>query len=129
MLNTREIAEEYRLSHWAEVMRERSASGMSIRAYCKSIGLHENVYFYWQRKLRDATVLAAKQDGTGAEIKTDNEKSSSIPQGWAICETVKSDSSGQNTIRIEIGKSQVVAHIGTDEELLKKVCRMLMTLC
>jgi transposase-like protein len=53
-MNTRYIAEEYRLSHWAQIVQERKESGLSIRAYCESSGLHENTYYYWQKKLRDA---------------------------------------------------------------------------
>ena len=44
-MNTREIAAEYRLKHWAKTMQERLASGKSIREYCKEAGMHENVYF------------------------------------------------------------------------------------
>ena len=54
MVNTREVATEYRLSHWAQIVRERAESGSSIRAYCKEIGICENTYFYWQRRLRKA---------------------------------------------------------------------------
>ena len=54
MQNTREIAEEYRLAHWAQVMRERTEFGMSIKAYCRQIGISGNTYFYWQKKLREA---------------------------------------------------------------------------
>ena len=54
-MNTREIATEYRLSHWSEIMRDRKASGLSIKAYCKNAGFHENVYYYWQKRLREAT--------------------------------------------------------------------------
>ena len=53
-MNTREIAEEYRLGHWAGIMRERAESGLSIKAFCEKAGFHENIYFYWQRKLREA---------------------------------------------------------------------------
>jgi hypothetical protein len=35
-------------------MRERKESGLSIRAYCESAGYHENIYYYWQRKVREA---------------------------------------------------------------------------
>ena len=55
-METREQAAEYRLSHWRGVLQERNASGMSVRVYCRSIGLKENVYYYWQRKLREAAV-------------------------------------------------------------------------
>jgi len=53
-MNTRAIAEEYRLTHWAQIMQERQQSGLSIKSYCERAGLHENVYYYWQRKLREA---------------------------------------------------------------------------
>jgi hypothetical protein len=35
-------------------MREREESGLSIKAYCENAGFHENKYYYWQKKLRDA---------------------------------------------------------------------------
>jgi transposase-like protein len=54
-MNTREIAADYRLSHWAQIMRERKESGLSIKAFCENGGFHENIYYYWQRKLREAT--------------------------------------------------------------------------
>lgn len=53
-MNTRDIAAEYRLAHWAQIMRERNESRLSIKAFCVKIGIHENTYFYWQRKLREA---------------------------------------------------------------------------
>ena len=54
MINTREIAEEYRLSHWAHIMQERMQSGMYIKDFCKQIGICQNTYFYWQRRVRAA---------------------------------------------------------------------------
>jgi hypothetical protein len=53
-MNTRKIASEYRLSHWSGVLQERNASGLSIKEFCETAGLHENEYYYWQRKLREA---------------------------------------------------------------------------
>ena len=53
-MNTREIAVEYRLSHWAGIMRERKESGLSVKAFCEKAGFHENIYYYWQRRLREA---------------------------------------------------------------------------
>jgi len=51
-MNTNDIAVEYRLSHWAGIMREREESGLSIKEFCKNAGFHENRYFYWQKRLR-----------------------------------------------------------------------------
>ena len=89
-MNTREIAAEYRLSHWAKIMQERSESGMSIREYCKTEGFHENVYFYWQRKLREAACdeLLSKQ-----QVGTSGADNSLVPSGWAVCKA--SEASGK----------------------------------
>jgi hypothetical protein len=124
MINSRAIAVEYRLSHWAEVMEERNTSGLSIKAYCESIGLHQNVYFYWQRKLREAAcseLPPATVSGNGI---------SKVPNGWAVCGTASNPSTDkENGITIEIGKSRVTANAEVDLELLGNICRMLMSLC
>ena len=53
-MNTKDYTTEYRLTHWAGIMREREESGLSIRAFCENAGFHENRYLYWQKKLREA---------------------------------------------------------------------------
>ena len=55
-MNTRYIAKEYRLAHWAQIITEQKESGMTVRAYCEEAGLHENSYYYWQKKLRTAAI-------------------------------------------------------------------------
>ena len=54
MVNTKEIAQEYRCTHWAGIMRERAESGLNIKAYCRQIGISTNTYHYWQKKLRES---------------------------------------------------------------------------
>ena len=61
MVNTRGIAEEYRLTHWAQIMQERIQSGLTVKAFCQQIGICGNTYFYWQRKLREATCKQMEQ--------------------------------------------------------------------
>jgi len=138
IVNSREIAAEYRLSHWAQIMQERSESGMSIKAYCESIGLHQNVYHYWQRKLREVAITTntiEEETKAGLIPQTPqglvvphSRNCSPMPPGWALCSTEK-PKTGQETIQIEIGKSRVSADASTDYELLSKICRMLMSLC
>ena len=67
-MNTRGIAREYRLSHWAAIIRERQESGLSVKAFCERAGFHANNYFYWQKKLREAACegLAKTQSGAMA---------------------------------------------------------------
>ena len=53
-MNTRGLTSEFRMAHWAGIRRDRQESGLSVRAYCESAGFHENSYYYWQKKLREA---------------------------------------------------------------------------
>jgi len=62
MINTREIAREYRLSHWSKIIQERLQSGVSIKAYCRQNGICRNTYFYWQRRLRAAACEQLSND-------------------------------------------------------------------
>jgi hypothetical protein len=36
---------------------------VSIREYCEDSGIHENTYFYWQRKLRESACLGLQTTG------------------------------------------------------------------
>jgi len=121
-MDTRAIASEYRLSHWAEIIRDRSASGMSIRTYCRSAGICEKVYYYWQRKVREAAYREL--------LPTQEERSEKAlaPRGWSVC-TEKESTPVKKGITIEIGGCRVTVEADTDAELLEKTCRMLKTLC
>jgi len=124
-MNTRDIAAEYRLSHWAQVMQERIRSGLSIKAFCKQIGIGGNTYFYWQRKLREAAYedLAARVEKEGA-----SSEKSLIPSGWAVCKSAEEEVTGK-AVTIEIGEFRVIAEAESDPEILVKVCRALKSLC
>ena len=68
-MNMRHITAEFRLSHWAQIMQDRKESGLTIKAYCESRGHHENTYYYWQKKLRDAASgeLQSQQSKQGTQ--------------------------------------------------------------
>jgi hypothetical protein len=64
MVDTRAIAADYRLAHWARLVHERSESGLGVKEFCRSRGLQQHRYFYWQKKLRQAVCdeLSAASD-------------------------------------------------------------------
>ena len=57
-MKAKELASHYRLKHWVELLRERTASGEEIKDFCRRIGVSRNAYFYWQRKVRGAACQA-----------------------------------------------------------------------
>jgi len=137
MINTREIAAEYRMSHWAQIMKERNESGLSIKVFCKQIGIAANTYFYWQRKLREAAcqqmMPAAQEDRieTGIEPKElvswPSSSYSPVPAGWTVCTDAKGNQ-GNSGISIEIGNSRISVTADVEPEFLAKVCRVLTAL-
>jgi len=62
-MDTRQVATEYRMAQWTQIIQDRKASGESIKTYCQNRGLSRDSYFNWQRKLRAAACeqLAAMQ--------------------------------------------------------------------
>lgn len=121
-MNTREIATEFRLSHWAQIMQERAASGQSIRAYCMANGIGTNVYFYWQRKLREA---AAEQLGDAQR----GQLQALVPSGWAAISASEEAVEQAGGLTLHVGGVEIQVHQGFDEELLASVCRALTPQC
>lgn len=118
-MDTRNIAAEYRLAHWAQVMHDRADKGISVKAYCKSLGIHQNTYFYWQHKLREAA-------SSGIETTIPEEKSL-VPKGWAtLC--VSSGMEESQSLTVEVGGCRITVNADTNPDLLAKVCRALKTL-
>ena len=120
-MDTKEIATEFRLEHWVQVMRERVDKGLSIREYCKSVGIHQNTYFYWQRKLREAACSGIQ--ATMAET----EEKSLAPQSWAaLC--IRDKPLQPQGLTVDVGGCRILVCSDTDPELLTKVCRALKSL-
>ena len=129
-MNTRTIAAEYRLAHWAGIMRERQESGLSIRAFCEKAGFHENIYFYWQRKLREAAckgLIGNVQNETTAAGKS--LMPSEAPRArWVTVSEAAEPAKKEEVLPIEISGCRVLASADVDSELLAKVCRVLIGL-
>ena len=121
-MNTREITNEYRLAHWAQVLSERKA-GENAVAFCQRKGVSRHQFYYWQRKLREAacTELALRSGETGI-------KELPPPEGWALCKTDES-TVNEPKMSVEIGKFSVPVSVDFSPELLKKVCGVLSELC
>jgi len=113
-MNTKDVTAECRLVHWTQVMHDRVEKGLTIRAYCQSVGIRENTYFYWQHKLREAA--SATQEET-----------SPVPKGWATLCTDAGQREAES-LTVEVCGCKIIVHSDTNPELLAKVCRALKTL-
>ena len=53
------VTKNMRLSQWADVIRDRKASGLNVAAYCREHNISRNAYFYWQREIKKAAIAEA----------------------------------------------------------------------
>ena len=117
----REIASEYRKGHWGEIMGLRSENGLSITKFCEREGMHVNRYHYWQRRLRAAAV---------AEIEIQEAESAVASTGLDASEGSRRKHEYRSAgLTIEIGKCRVPVNAATNEDLLTKVCKVLVSIC
>ncbi len=52
-MQAKELIHDYQMSHWADIIRQRAESGLTVKEFCRSRGFNKSKYFYWQRRLRD----------------------------------------------------------------------------
>lgn len=57
-MNTREVAQQYRLKQWIELIRERRSSGQTIAGWCAERNIRESSYYYWLKRVRKAACEA-----------------------------------------------------------------------
>jgi len=122
-MNTNEITAGFRMSYWAGVMRERSESGLSIKAFCANAGIHENTYFYWQKKLRESAC------GQLSEIHG----TLSVPAGFieakipgAAVKTSFTEQVLQGELRIEVAGVRISADSGYPADKIAVLLRGIM---
>lgn len=47
------VKNEYRRQRWAELIRQRQESGMTVSGFCAANDVKPKTYYYWLRKLRE----------------------------------------------------------------------------
>jgi transposase-like protein len=103
-------------------MSARKESGLSIKAFCEKAGIHDNTYYYWQRRLRLAASGALH--GTDlvasgfAEVTLSNQP---VPSSPAV--------SVQNQISIESSGIRITAGSEYPADKLVAVLREVVRPC
>ena len=115
-MDTKMATAKYRASQWMEIIRDRQDSGLNIKQYCQERGISRHAYFYWQRKLREATC---------SDLITQEGALAKVPDGWTqLVPTIAPGSS----LTIEISGCRIDVDGNTDLKLLKNVCHSLRIL-
>jgi len=128
IIDTRKVALDYRLSHWAEVIHGQSESGLSIKNYCEREGFHENRFYYWRKKLREATCEQALETEPGT-LQVNN-----LPQRFSeaiiknASKYMQSEGARQSGIHIIIAGIEITADNGYPASNLTELLKGLVQL-
>ena len=55
-MNTKLATSRIRTGQWADIIKDCKRSGLKVEYYCAQHGLSRNAYFYWLRKVKEATL-------------------------------------------------------------------------
>jgi len=116
-MNIRTATRQYRLSHWASLLQEKSTSGLTVLDFCKAKGITKNAYFYWQRILREtaSSQLVAQSYSEPAPQATQFKEVKMVEPVGYCQDTVP------GTLLIELGSCKLVADKNYPVELLSKL--------
>lgn len=96
-MDTRKVANEYRLNRWTEIVRQCRSSGQTVAVWCAENNVNTTSYYYWLRRIRKAACEALPSlSGTNSIVPVN------IP-----VHTVEADSPDQEST------SDIVVRIGT----------------
>lgn len=114
-MDTREITHGVRLANWAEILRARRDSGLSVRCYCQEQGINEKTYYYWQRRLREATCNRLEEQ-TNAATHSEMTRFAALP--------MPSNRSGGNIV-IRMNGTEVEISSGAEPATIDTVLRII----
>ena len=131
-MEARKIVAQYRLTGWAEMVKERMASGQRVKEFCDEKHISISTYYNRQKKVREAACAALEERNTRGIYQTTNLHNettinATAPQGWA--QITEIEVAEENHLMIEIGGYCIKVSNKTDMNLLEKTCRVLRTIC
>lgn len=117
-MNTREVARQYRLSQWAQRLRDQKASGLSITAWCEVNGVSRNTYFYWQKRLRESAC---------EELALQTESAMTPVSAFAEVKLCAAEASGSIVVRMN--GAEIEIKDGTSPGLVESVLNAMKKPC
>ena len=105
------------MAHWAQIIQQRTDSGLCVKEFCESNQISKDAYYYWQNQLR--------QQATD-EISKAEHPNAVAPRRWMqLTPAVPEQRVITATLDIEINGCLVKVDGNTDPDLLVKICCLL----
>jgi len=108
-VSTQLATQQIRMQQWAQIIRAKNESGLTVKDYCENNSISENAYYYWLRKIRASAIEAA--GGQFAEL--------------AVPAEPQADASGTAGVTIEMNGARLLVSDAGCRDTLTMVLEVL----
>ena len=113
------VKSQIKLENWAEMVRSRSTSGLTVEQWCRENGIGRKTYYYRQRKVRQAAL---------AELKDTSENSSEVPV-FGKLDLPLQNATSQPAITVHLPYATLEIGKAATEQTIKAVLMALKSTC
>ena len=116
-MNTREVARQYRLNQWIEIIQECRSSGQTISSWCATHNVKPQSYYYWLKIVRTAaceSLPALKFDNQEiVAVKVPSHRTASEPEAQNYA----------SHIILRVGTVTLELHNGASTDLIESTLK------
>ena len=123
-MDVQKLTHEVRLQQWSKTVKECRSSGKSIKAWCDGQNINIKSYYYWQKKVCQATCRELAMNHPQPSIALNP---ASIP---VVAELRKPEPpAGQLALTIQRNHMDIQIYRGADAALVETVFLAIRNLC
>ena len=115
------LTHQMRLSQWTSVVKACSESGLSKNEWCRQNNINIKVYYYWQRRVREAVASVSERNALAVSEPAFIEV---IPDSLLPDERISRPT--DSNLTIEINGIKLFVNEATSDSLLRRVCGVLI---
>lgn len=127
-MEVQKLTHEVRLQHWGHIVSQCRSSGQTIKAWCKERQIHLKTYYYWQKRVCQATcheLSLTSQTQSPAALPLHN----SEPVFAELALSQPRPHTGKPAVTIQKRDVQIHIYCGADAAIIETTLSALKSLC
>ena len=123
-MDVQKLTHEVRLQQWGRIVKDCRSSGKSVKAWCAEQNINIKTYYYWQKKVCQATCRELAMNHPRPSIAVN------APPIPVFAELRKPEPpSGQLALTIQRGHMEIQIYRGADTVIVETVLQAIRNLC
>ena len=123
-MDVQKLTHEVRLQQWSAIVNECRSSGSSIKSWCEENGINIKTYYYWQKKVCQAT---CRELAMGQQQNLETFPTSTPPVFAEL--SMPRNQLGNVALTIHHHNTEVHIYSGADPALVETALVALRSLC